>query len=145
MSARSVEHFLEKDEALARLSAHAAHLQKVQQAFAQVVPVMLARSCRVANVRKEGVVVHAENGAVAAKLRQLVPTLLVALQATGMAVTQINIKVQPETSAPLPRPSPQAAVLGSGGRQSIARLMAELPEGALKSVLGRFLSRDKDS
>ena len=60
---------------MARLAAHAEHLQKLQQSFEKAVPAMLARSCRVANFKLGVVIIHAENGAAAAKLRQIAPSL----------------------------------------------------------------------
>ena len=104
-------------------------------------PPMLARVCRVANFKSGALIIHAENGAVATKLRQMVPSLGEGFRLKGEQVTEILIKVQPLDVAPQHRPPPQAAVLGSGGRTSLERLFESLPEGALRESLQRFLRR----
>ena len=141
MRARHLEDCLSKNEAMARLAAHAGHLQKLQQLFEKVVPATLARSCRVANYKAGAAIIHAENGAAATKLRQISPSLAEAFRSEGKQVTEIRIKVQPLNAAPQQKQRPQAALLGAAGRASIARLNTALPEGELKSALEALLAR----
>jgi hypothetical protein len=126
---------------MARLAAHARHLQKLQQSFEKTVPAMLARSCRVANFKLGVVIIHAENGAAAAKLRQIAPRLSEDFRSRGEQVTEIRIKVQPLDIAAQHQPAPRAATLGEGGRASIGRLTETLPEGPLKTALDSLIAR----
>jgi len=141
MQARTLDDYLNADEAMARLAAHAGRLQKLQRLFEESVPPSLARVCRVANFKLGALVIHAENAAVAAKLRQMVPTLSDGFRLKGEQVTEICIKVQPLDAALQYRPPMQAAILGDGGRASLERLSGNLPDGPLRESLQRFLQR----
>ena len=143
MRARTLDDYLNSDEAMARLAAHAGHLQKLQQLFEKAVPAALARTCRVANFKLGAVILHAENGATAAKLRQIAPSLGEAFRSRGEQVTEIRIKVQPLDAALQQTPPPRAAVLGAGGRASLGRLADALPDGPLRAALANFIERSK--
>lgn len=125
-----------------RLVAHAGRLQKFQLWFEESVPVSLARACRVANFRSGAVIIHAGNGAVAAKLRQLAPTLGDVFRSKGEQVTEIIIKVQPrdvaaQHDAGMP---PRPPILSEAGRSSLERLSATLNDGPLREAVRRLLS-----
>lgn len=128
---------------MARLAAHAGRLLKLQRLFEELVPAALVRTCRIANFKSGVIFIHAENGAVAAKLRQITPSLNGELRTRGVEVTEIRIKVQPLDVALQHRLPPRAAVLGDAGRASIARLADSLPEGPLRESLGRFIAMHK--
>lgn len=137
--ARLLEDHLNADESMARLAAHATHLQKLQQSLGKCVPSMLAPNCRVANFKLDVVIIHAENGAVAAKLRQMAPSLVSAFRSAGEQVAEVRIKVQPADIAQQPRPLHQAAILGDAGRTSVSRLSESLPDGPLKDALNKLI------
>lgn len=125
-----------------RLAAHVGRLQKFQRWFEESVPVSLARVCRVANFRSGALVIHAGNAAVAAKLRQLAPSLGDVFRLKGEQVTEILIKVQPRDAAtqheggePL-----RTIVLGEAERSSLERLSATLEDGPLREAVQRLLS-----
>ncbi len=139
MRARLLDDHLKADESMARLAVHASRLQKLQQIFEKAVPSMLARSCRVANFKLGTVVIHAENGAIAAKLRQMAPSLSAAFQCEGEQIAEIRIKVQPLEIAPEYKPQVQAAVLGEESRARLNHLADTLPEGALKTALEKLV------
>lgn len=143
MQARTLDDCLNADEAMARLAAHAGRLLKLQRLFETAVPVALAQACRVANIKLGVVFIHAENGAVATKLRQISPSLCEGFRSSGVEVTEIQIKVQPLDAAPQQFLPQKAAVLDDASRTSIARLSDSLPNGPLREALGRFLARSK--
>ncbi|MDD5175443.1 MAG: DUF721 domain-containing protein [Sterolibacterium sp.] len=143
MQARTLDDCLNADEAMARLAAHAGRLLKLQRLFETAVPISLARSCRVANIKLGVVFIHAENGAVATKLRQVSPSLCEDFRSAGEEVTEIQIKVQPLNVATQQFSSPKAVVLDDASRASITRLSDSLPDGPLREALGRFIARSK--
>ena len=143
MQARTLDEYLNADEAMARLAAHAGRLLKLQRLFEEVVPAALARTCRIANFKSGVIFIHAENGAVAAKLRQTTPSLNDEFRTRGVEVTEIRIKVQPLDIAAQHNPPVQAAVLGDAGRASIAKLADSLAEGPLRESLRRFIAHRK--
>lgn len=73
---------------------HARYLMELQQVFLEAVPSSLKASARVGYLRHGALVLLAHNGAVAAKLNQLAPTLLIAYRERGFEVTKIHISVQ---------------------------------------------------
>lgn len=138
---RSLNECLDGDQTLVRLTAHAGHVHKLQQLFARAVPAMLRASCRVVNYKAGVVVVHAENGAVASKLRQLAPTLGGVFSSGGEQVTEIRIRVQPGLMNAAPRKVRTPARLGEAGRNSLQRLADSLPDGPLRMALGTLIER----
>lgn len=135
---------LNADEAMARLAAHAGNLLKLQQIVAATIPSALAKSCRVANYKLGVLVIHADNGAVAAKLRQMAPTLSDELRSRGTEVTEIRFKVQPRESLPPPPPRIPVAIISEEAKRGLTNLSTQLPEGSsLKVALERLVSRAK--
>lgn len=143
MQARTLEDYLNADETMARLTVHAGRLLRLQSTFEEVVPAALARTCRIANFRSGVIFIHAENGAVAAKLRQITPSLNDHFRSRGVQVTEIRFKVQPLDVAVQHKLPAKPAVLGEVGRASIARLASSLPDGPLRESLGRFMAQHK--
>lgn len=141
MQARTLDDCLNADETMVRLAAHAGRLLKLQRWFETAVPVALARTSRIANIRLGVVFIHAENGAVATKLRQISPSLCEDFRSRGEEVTEIQIKVQPLDAAPQQYSPTRAALLDEASRARIARLSESLPAGPLREALGRFIAR----
>lgn len=140
--ARSLDDCLKADSGLARLSAHANRLIRLQRLFEAATP--LARQSRIANLKLGKVVIHAANGAVAAKLRQMEPRLAAVFRCEAGEVTGIEIRVQPNGGQrPTIRPA-TAAAIGSQQKQALTSLASGLPEGSeLKAALERLVSRSR--
>lgn len=146
MQARTLDDYLNADETMARLAAHAGRLLKLQRIIETTIPTALAQSCRIANYKLGVVIIHADNGAVATKLRQMAPSLGAVLRSSGSEVTEIRIKVQPLDLIPPPPPSRSVAVLSAQAKQGLTALSAELPEGSsLKEALLRLINRTRSS
>lgn len=139
MSARSLTACLESDGGITRLSAHAARLMKLQRAYEKSVPAALARHGRVANLKLGVIVIHAENGAVATKIRQVAPRLTDVFKIIAGEVSEIQVKVQPlETSPGLQKPF-EAPALEERIKEGLGRLANDLPEDSpLKRALNRL-------
>ncbi len=144
MQARTLTDCLTADETMARLAAHAGRLASLQRIIETTIPSALAQSCRIANYKLGVVIIHADNGAVATKLRQIAPSLRDDLLTSGSEITEIRVKVQPRDSLPSPSPRTSVAVLSEQTKQGLTSLSAKLPEGSsLKDALGRLVSRAK--
>jgi len=140
MQARSLDDCLNADAALARLTAHAWHLLKLQRIIDTTIPTALKRACRIANYRLGIVFIHADNGAVAAKLRQLAPSLCDELRSSGGEITEIRIKVQPREVADPVVQGKSVPQLGSRTKQGLTNLSLSLPgDSPLKASLERLL------
>ena len=144
MAARALDAYLNSAGALARLSAHAGRLVKLQRIFGQAAPSHLAASSRVANFKLGKVVIHTDSGAVAAKLRQMLPSLIDAFSSEGAEITEIQVKVQPvHVAAQHCRPVSRAPV-GLSAKADLGRLAASLPEGSpLKDSLERLVRHSR--
>ena len=140
MQARSLNDCLNADTALARLTAHAGHLLKLQRIIDATLPTALARASRIANYRLGIVFIHADNGAVAAKLRQLAPSLCDELRSSGGEITEIRLKVQARDGVDPGRKTDTIAPLGSRTKQGLTNLSHSLPDDSpLKLSLERLL------
>jgi hypothetical protein len=139
---RSLEDYLAADAGLARLSAHARRLLRFQRAFEAATP--LARQSRVANLRLGKIIIHAANGAVATKLRQLEPRLVAVFKNEGAEVTGIDIRLQPGAETRVAsRPAPRTNI-GQKQKQALTSLANGLPEGSsLGAALRRLVSRSR--
>ncbi len=144
MAARSLDAYLNSAGGLARLSAHAGRLVKLQRVYESIAPSYLAASSRVANYKLGKVVIHADSGAVAAKLRQMLPSLLGEFSLEGAEVTEIQVKVQPNHGAPQHKKRAQTASVGTSAKSDLHRLAEALPEGSpLKEALERLVQRSR--
>ena len=142
MQARSLEDCLKADDGMARLSGHAARLLRLQRAFEAAVPRPLARSTRVANFKLGKLVVHADNAAAAAKIRQIVPTLVDVFRNEAAEVTGIEIKVQPRHDRRMPLAADQRPPLGTQAKQGLTSLAGKLPaDSPLREALQRLVKR----
>ena len=94
MPAHKVGDLIARTGELRALSHQARRLTEVQQVLLEAVPFPLARAIRVKNFRAGTLFVLASNSAVAAKLRQLAPTLLRHVRKRFIEVTGIQVEVQ---------------------------------------------------
>lgn len=140
MPARSLAACLEADDGMARLSGHAARLLRLQRAFEAAVPRPLARSTRVANFKLGKLVVHADNAAAAAKIRQIVPTLVNVFRNEAAEVTGIDIKVQPRHDRRMTMTTDKRPPPGMQAKQRLASLAGKLPaDSTLRAALRRLV------
>lgn len=137
MQARSLEDCLKAEGGLARLTGHASRLLRLQRVLEAAAPRAQVRGARVANFKLGKLVLHADNAAVAAKLRQIVPTLIDVFRREAAEVTGIEIKVQPRSVKRTPAKEPRTA-LGNHAKQGLTSLAKNLPED---SPLGEALRR----
>ena len=137
----SVEKYLGRADGAASVLAHARLLMRAQRAYDDFAPASLARASGVANIKLGSVVIHADNGAVAAKLRQMAQSLAREFLKRGFECNGVVIKVQERpraTSGPAPTLKPLPPRAGA----ELQELAASLPDGSpLKRGLQDFLAR----
>ncbi|MDR2839189.1 MAG: DUF721 domain-containing protein [Azonexus sp.] len=134
------EHYLDSDATTARLLAHARLLMKLSRRFATLVPPGLRDAAHIANYKLGTVVIHTENGAVAAKLRQMSQRLCDELSKQGIECNGMLVKVQPR-QLPLRSISSSPKPLSAKAVSSLEAASGKLPEGALKGALTGLLAR----
>ena len=108
-------------------------LQRHYESFS---PPSLSRSSQVLRLDQQTVIIAANNGAVAAKLRHMTSELISLFQARGYKITGIQIKVQ--VSAPPSVASIEPRVLGKAAQDALSKLDRKLPDSPLKTALRRL-------
>jgi hypothetical protein len=113
-------------------------LASLQQAYSGAVPRELARRSRVAYEREGTVVVSADTSAIAAKLRQLAPRIVMEIVKSAPEVTGLRVELQVmETGPSTPGPRPE---IGSKGLASLGQLRDSLPESPLRQAIERMVA-----
>ncbi|MGE5947067.1 MAG: DciA family protein [Betaproteobacteria bacterium] len=136
----SPEHYLDNDAAAGRVMAHARLLMALGQRLEKLLPPGLAAAARVANYKSGKIVIHADNGAVAAKIRQMGRRLCNELSGGGAECNDIEVKVQPRQIPCGSMGSTQKPL--SVRTLGLLRSTAEkLPEGPLRAALARLMNQ----
>ncbi len=111
-------------------------LAALQNALTELLPDNLATSSGVALAKAGELILFADNGAVAAKLRHMAPRILLSLRQRGYEITGIHVQVQVRIRD---NPLPQKQIsLSSEARSAIDLLSERLDPSPLKSALNRF-------
>ena len=113
-------------------------LEALQRASRSILPAALAGSCRLAFADDGSVVFLADNGAVAAKLRQLTARMTAHLSALDREVTGMRVEVQPRGNFSH-KQSPPPRTMDPSAIDAFSRLSQALPEGPLKEAVDRLL------
>lgn len=131
---------LAASDAFARLAGQSHRLQRLQQLLDANLPAQLAPAAHVVNLKRGKVVIHADSGAVAVKLKQMGPRLAAFLMQQGEEVSGIEVKVQPARRRLSHTPRVIPKTLGAGAKRSLTSLIAGLThESPLRGALDRLL------
>lgn len=130
-ASRTPAEFAERDSQLAKLAAAARRWRQLDQAFKQQLPPALGQRCRAVRINEDGVVVvFADSGTVAARLKLLAPSLLPALDTAGFSAQRIQVRVvlhitPPERENRLRLSRPALDALNSGADEIADPQLAE--------------------
>ncbi|MFN6960763.1 MAG: DciA family protein [Rhodocyclaceae bacterium] len=137
----SLTDHLAASEDFARLADQAERLRRLQALLDAMLPINLAPAAHVANLKRGKVVIHADSGAVAVKLRQLGPRLAAGFVQQGQEVSGIEVRVQPGARISPPQRKITPKKLGLRAKRSLTSLADGLPAGSpLKAALERLLA-----
>ena len=145
---RPLDACLDGATTLSQVLEHAKLLARVQQVLLSVAPPPLVAACRVANLRRGELIIHAENGAVAAKLRQIGGRLCRELLFQGIDCTAIIVRVQ-DSGLPRPAAGPARKPLSDRARHSLETLANDLQDSdplhlKLKEFLRKTAKREAE-
>jgi hypothetical protein len=140
MSVRKLQSYFTSTTGLAALAERVARVSELQRLWENLAPQPLSQLCKVSGLQDRILVVYANNGAIAAKVRQLAPTVLEKFQKRGVEVTAILVRVQASYRPPQERP-PKTLRLGSAGFASLRQLAGQLEGSPLKQALEAMLER----
>lgn len=115
-------------DAFARIAEQASRLQRLQVLLDAALPAYLLPGSRIANLKRGKVVIHADSGAVAVKLRQLAPRLAESFIQQGQEVTGIEVRVQARRRPLAGMRSASPKTIGSRPKLALASLASGLEE-----------------
>lgn len=142
MSDTSLDNYLRSTKELVRLANKADKLIRLQRIYEAIAPPHLADCGQVVNLKSGKVVVLASNGAAAAKLRQIVPSLKDGFLRSGLEVTGVEVRVQVAGHEEASCEEAQTRTLGARTRKQLYDLSEQLPESSpLRTALERLLRR----
>jgi hypothetical protein len=130
---------------LKALTSGVRRMRRLQSLYVRTAPRELAKASRVKSCEAGTLLVSADNAAVAAKLKQLAPRLLVSIRENEAEITKIRIEVQVGGRAPGRVYEPQKKALTPGTLSKIDGLAAGMRDGSLKSALDRLVRRQRNA
>lgn len=135
-----MERIVNDDPALAVLWERTRPLRELQTLYATLVPPYLRAASRVGHVGADELKLFADSGAVATRIRLLVPDLLREFRAKGWQFTAIRVGVQVRIPAGPHDRKPRPA-LDQQAKASLAKAADAMPESPLKDALARLAKR----
>ncbi len=124
------------------LLAQANQLTLMQQTFVEIAPPQLTGHCTLGWLSEGSLTLYASNGAIAAKLKQISPSLLLKFQKKGHEVTAIRVAVQAHHhTTGVDSGADKNRGMGSVGAESLSQLAAGLPESPLKTAVESLLKK----
>jgi hypothetical protein len=140
MTAQKASFFLSTTERLQSLTQTVGRLLEVQKVYLGLAaPKSLAEFSKVGALEHGTLILLAENGAIAAKLRQQLPTLLSKFQQRGVQVNAIRVEVQAGIRREEARPLYDKRI-DETGLESLQKLQNRLEDGPLKGALAKLLA-----
>ena len=136
----TLEDFLDAADGAGNVLAHARLLLRLANLYQEIAPAHLRQASTIANYKSGIIVIHATSGAVAAKLRQLAPSLADGFSKRGVECNGLQVKVQAHKSETQSRTSTQKP-LSTQTSQELTQLRNALPEGSLRDALETLLER----
>ncbi len=118
-------------------------LSEMQRAFMEIIPPQLAKPCSLDKFLDGKLTILVGNGAVAAKLKQILPSLLLKFKKMGyVEVTAIQITVQANyytySANDLSHKKPK---ISQAGMESLSKLATNLPTSPLKNAVKSMLKK----
>lgn len=115
-------------------------LSALQAHFTAVAPPHLAQSVQVLNLQTGTLSIAAANAAIASKLRQIAPELVVQLQNRGCEVSGIRVRVQVSYDRLQLKPAPHK--LSKAAHNALRDLSVTLKDSPLKIALDRMIKKN---
>lgn len=141
MPTRKLSALIGNTSGLSALNRTMQHIAALQRLYEVCAPPDMASVSRVVGDRDGTLIIAANNGAIAAKLRQLVPRLLKNLQKQRAQVTGIQIQVQVLQPALLQKPAPEKVLLSIDSIDNFDKLSRRIKDPGLSAALARFAAR----
>jgi len=126
-----------KQPELIELNKRTQESQAAQKLWGEIAPDNMAQFSHISSIKNNQFTVYANNNAVAAKIKLLIPSLLIKLEKQGYEVTAIRVKVQAKSS-PLPVPKFRKS-LSTEAIHQLQKLEVKLSGTSLGESLAKLL------
>ncbi len=111
-------------------------LNGARQLFSAIIPAQLIQHCTLGLPSDERLIIFAENSAIAARLKQLSPSLLHKAHKLGSEITSIQIAVQAYRHIhKADKLQTKKRQLSQSGKENLNQLATSLPTSDLKSAI----------
>jgi hypothetical protein len=140
MRNKTLDDFLDSADGADKVLAHGRELLRLARLYQEIAPAYLAEVSRLVNYKSETVIIHAANGAAAAKLRQLASTLADGFSRRGVACGGVEIKVR-AAELPARAPGPSLKPLSEQTFQALGQLRDTLPDTQLRQAVDTLIQR----
>ena len=134
------EDFLDAADSAGNVLAHARLLLRLANLYQEIAPAHLRQASTIANYKSGIIVIHATNGAVATKLRQLAPTLADGFRQRGVECSDVQVKAQ-ATGTPTQSRSSTPKPLSVPSSRALEDLRDALPDSSLRQAVETLLQR----
>lgn len=142
MRSRTIHDITQQDNTLARLTAQAHALLKMDRQFRKMLPETVAAACHAVRIEDGELLIFAENGLIAARLRMIAPGLLPQLAALGYPATRVRIKVELHVAPP---PREKRLKISQSALDGIESAAAECIKNPLISeALARLIAHHRE-
>jgi hypothetical protein len=142
MSVRALTTFIQAEPALKPLLRRLSELTYVQQLYSQIVAPPLAKLGQVGSFRDGTLIIFAENGAGAAKLKQVLPEVAEKISQRLQRPIEVRVSVQPDTLILSNRLSRHdKAPMCPEAIQSLRKLADDLRPSPLKEEVALLVAR----
>jgi len=141
MPTRKFSALIVETAGLSALNRTTQRISALQRLYSASAPLELVKASRVVGDHSGTLVIAADNGAVAAKLKQILPRLLKNLQKQSAQVTGIRIQVQVSGQQPRIRHAPEKKSLPIDSIEYFEELSKQVRDPGLRSALARFAAK----
>ncbi|TDR80390.1 DciA family protein [Paludibacterium purpuratum] len=97
MKSRTPYQIASRDRMLAQLTEQARALMKMDRQFRKLLPEAVAACCHAVRIEDGELLLFADNGLIAARLRMIAPGLLPRMATLGYPATRVKVRVNPRT------------------------------------------------
>jgi Dna[CI] antecedent, DciA len=141
MSARALTTFIQAEPALKPLLRRLSELSDVQRLYTQNVPPSLAKLGQAGSFRDGTLIIFAENGAAAAKLKQALPEVTHKISQTLQEPIEIRVSVQVDAVGRKTEQRRYKAPMSPEALRSLRTLADKLRPSPLKTEIGHLITR----
>lgn len=130
-----------RDTALARLTARAQQLLQLDRQFRKLLPPALAAGCHAVRIEGGELLIFADNGLIAARLRILAPGLLPRLAERGYPATSVKVRVMLRLETP---PREKRLTISASALDRIEEAAASVRDPGIGAALARLIAHHRD-